>query len=91
MIPKVVLISLFLLTLSACSTTEIVEKPVPVEVVKTEFVPVPADLVAEIPKNTVPDGLTFADALELWSEDRAIIDTLNARLRGIQGLSEDSE
>ena len=60
----------------------------PVEVVVRERVPVPPDLLAESPKQAIPDTLTFGQAIELWSEDRASLDTVNGQLRGIKELSE---
>jgi len=49
---------------------------------------VPPDLLAESPKQAIPDTLTFGQAIELWSEDRASLDTVNGQLRGIKELSE---
>lgn len=79
------LMSLAILS-TGCARTEVVERPVPVEVVKYEQVPVPADLLSPIPPQVVPDALSFAQALELWIEDREAIERLNGRLRAIQEL-----
>lgn len=75
-----------LLLLSGCGTTTVIEKPVPVEVIKVERVPVPQDLLSPVLPGRVPDGLSFAEALEMWVEDRQTIDTLNDRLRAIESL-----
>lgn len=82
-------LSLFLLswlTLSGCSNTRIVEKPVPVEVVRVEVVPIPAELLHVEHKQSIPDQITYGQAIELWSEDRATIDILNGRLDAIRIL-----
>ena len=82
-----VLIPLFLtLSLTACGTERLVEKPVPVEVVRVEYIPIPADMFHMEQKQTIPETLTYGQAIELWSEDRATIEALNARLRAIQAL-----
>ena len=74
--------------LVGCGTTEvIVEKPVPVEVVRVERVPVPIDLLIQRNKSTLPDALKYGEALQLWAEDRANLDSVNAQLGAIQGLS----
>ena len=41
------------------------------------MVPVPADLLVQHQKTTIPESLTYGDAMQLWSADRAIIDTQN--------------
>ncbi len=74
------------LSLTACGTTRVVEKPVPVEIVRTERVPVPADLLTPVPRETIPESLSFAQALELWQLDRESVEKLNGRLRAIQAL-----
>lgn len=86
-----VLIPLCLLSFcTACGTTEIIEKPVPVEVEVVKWVPVPKDLTREVPKRSIPTALTYGQAIELWSMDRASLETANARLRAIQGLSDET-
>ena len=83
----IALIPLFLpLFLTACATERIVEKPVPVYIDRVEYVPVPADLTETRQKQAIPDGLTYAGALELWAKDRETIDVLNGTLMGISSL-----
>ena len=85
-----VLILLFLASwLTACATEVIVEKPVPVEVEVVRWTPIPADLTEQIIKKPIPVGLTYGEAIDLWSQDRVSLDVVNARLRGIQELSDD--
>ena len=76
------------LSLSGCGQTEIIERPVPVEVVRTEFVPIPADLTEPGAPAVIPDGLTYGDALELWAVDRATIETQAERLRQIRAIGQ---
>lgn len=84
-----VLIPLFtLLLLGACGTTKIVEKPVPVEVVRFERVPVPSDLLVRHQPATIPEQLTYGEAIQLWSADRAIIETLLGQIRAIESLND---
>jgi hypothetical protein len=78
------------LTLSGCESTRIVEKPVPVEVVRVERVPVPADLLIRHIKVTIPPTLTYGEAIQLWAEDRAIVDKLNGQLQAIEVLNDGS-
>lgn len=75
-----------LLLLSGCGTDRIIDRPVTVEVVKREYVAVPADLVSEVPPVVIPDGVTYGELIELHARDRAIIYRLNGKLRGIAAL-----
>lgn len=75
-----------LLWLTACATERIVEKPVPVEIVKTEYVPIPTDLLRVEPKQVVPEQLTYGQAIELWAEDRASLEKVNGRLKAVGSL-----
>ena len=83
---------ILLLTLpwfAACGATKIVEKPVPYPVPgPTQYVEVPADLTLNREKTTIPESITYGQALELWSRDRSTIDTLNGQLLGIKSLNE---
>ena len=80
---------LFLIPLfGGCATERIVEKPVPVNVVRTERVPVPSDMLVRHQKTTVPDSLTYGEAIQLWSEDRRIIDTLLGQIEAIEALND---
>ena len=76
------------ISLTGCATERIVEVPVPVEIIRTEYIPVPGDLLTPLPKATIPNGLTYGQALERWYSDRATIDKLNALLLGIKSLNE---
>jgi len=73
--------------LAGCVREVIVEKPVPVEVVVEKPIPVPADFLIQRNKSTFQGSLTYGEALQLWSADRANLDILNAQIRAIQGLS----
>jgi hypothetical protein len=53
-------------------------------------VPVPDNLLLQHQKTTIPESMTYGEALQLWAEDRGIIDTLLGQLLGIKSLS-DSE
>ena len=84
------LILLCLLTcLTACANERIVERPVPVEIPVTEFIPVPQELTRPIEKAIIPNSLNFGDALVLWAQDRATIEALNSRLAEIGELDGD--
>lgn len=87
-----ILLSLTLF-LTACGTDRVVQRPEVVRVVERVYIPVPEDLVQEIPKTSIEGVNTYGDALEAWANDRAIIDALNGQLRGIGSLNErdDSE
>lgn len=84
------LFPLILLTLYGCESVRIVEKPVPFEVTVFERVPVPDEHLVQHPKSTIPDTLTYAEGIQLWAEDRAIIDTQNGQLEAIGVLSHES-
>lgn len=75
------------LLLTACANEKIVERPVPYEVVNTEYVPVPEDLTAPVDTATIPDSITYGDALILWAQDRAAIARLNAQLEAIREIT----
>jgi len=78
---------LFLLSLStACAREVLVDRPVPVEIVKMERVSVPADLLVTQEPAEIPEGLTYGDALHLWSIDRAALETVNGRLEAVRAL-----
>lgn len=85
-----VLILLSLTTLfAACGTERVVEKPVLVEVPgPVEYVAVPADLLLRHIKTTIPATLTYGEALQLWAEDRAIIEKQNGQLAAIEVLND---
>jgi len=78
---------LFLLSLStACAREVLVDRPVPVEIVKVERVSVPSDLLVTETPAEIPEGLTYGDALHLWSIDRAALETVNGRLEAVRAL-----
>ena len=80
---------ILLLTLplfASCSAERIVDRPVPVEVVRTEYVPVPLSLTEPIAPATIPDNITYGTALTLWAQDRRALLDLNARLLEIRNL-----
>ncbi len=74
------------LLLSGCASERIVERPVPVPVETVKYIPVPADLLVPCQKASVPQGVTYGEALALWSRDRASVDTCAARLLAIRQL-----
>ena len=81
-------IPLFLpLLLIACANETIVEVPVLVEVPVTQWREIPPELTRQQSKTTIPDALTYGEALEAWSRDRAAVDKLNGQLLGIKSLS----
>ena len=84
----VALMSLCILTLlMGCAPSRIVEKPVPVTIEVTKYREFPAGLTQTAPVSSIPDDLTYSQALALWAADRASLITANARLRGIQEVS----
>lgn len=85
-----VLIPLCLLSLlTACGTERVITKPVVVETTKIERVLVPADLLVQHQKTTIPEALTYGEAIELWSLDRASIEKQNGQLKAIESLNEE--
>lgn len=86
---RVLILAFLTLLLTACATEKIVPLPVPVEIEVVKWTPIPDDLTEEIPKQAIPDELTYGEAIDLWSQDRSSLDTVNGRLRGIQELSDD--
>ena len=78
--------------LTACGTERVITQPEVVEVVRVERVTVPGDLLIQHNKTTIQEGpVSFAEAIEYWSLDRAIIDTLNGQIRAIESLNDESE
>jgi hypothetical protein len=71
---------------AACANERLIEVPVPVEIVRVERVPVPTDLLVTEAPAEIPQGLTFGDALYLWSVDRASLETVNGRLEAVRAL-----
>lgn len=82
-----VLTPLFLLTFSACSTERVITQPEVVEVVRVERVTIPPDLLVLHNPTTLPEALTYGEALQLWAEDRSIIKTLLGQLQAIESLN----
>jgi hypothetical protein len=80
-------ICLFLsLWLNGCAHETLVEVPVPVEVVRVERIPVPADLLVTEAPAEIPEGLTYGQAIHLWSIDRAKLETVNGRIDAVRAL-----
>jgi hypothetical protein len=77
-----------LIFLAACGQTRIVEKPVPVEVITVERVPVPDDLLIEHMPSTIPEGLTYGEAIQLWMADRDTIAIHNGQIKAIKSLND---
>ena len=73
--------------LAGCATERVVLVPEVVTVVETQWREIPGDLTRTQGKTTVPATLTYGEALEAWSRDRAAIDKLNGQLTGIRSLS----
>ena len=76
------------LLFAGCASERIVDRPVPVEVVRTEYVPVPESLVTPIEPSAIPDKITYGMALTLWAQDRKTIANLNEQLRAIRSLKD---
>jgi hypothetical protein len=85
---NVLMLSFILACLAACGTQKVVEKPVLVETVRVERVPVPADLLALHQPTTIPESMTYGEAMQLWSADRGIIHTLLGQIEAIRSLNE---
>lgn len=82
-----VLMTVFLLTLlSACSSN-------PVPVIQTEYVevelppkliPVSDDLTKPVPRQDIPQGITWRKLVELLMKDRASLEVANGQLEAIR-------
>ena len=69
--------------LAGCGSTQIIEKPVPVEVPgPVEWREIPQDLFVIHQKSTIPETLTWSEVAQLWTADRETIDLLNAQSIG---------
>ena len=82
-----VLIPLSLLIFSGCSTEKVITQPEVVEIIKVERVSVPNELLVKHQPTTVPETLTYGEALQLWAEDRGIIKTQNGQIAAIESLN----
>ena len=78
-----------LILLPACGSsppvvtqTELVE----VEVCEGQRVPVSGDLTKPVPKQTIPEGITYRELIELLIRDRAGLDQANGQLEAIKEL-----
>lgn len=85
---RVLTLLFILICLAACGQTRIVETPVPVEIVRVERVGVPHQLLVRYVKTDIPESITYGDSFQLWAEDRASIDKLNAQIAAIESLNE---
>lgn len=83
---RVLILTCLPLFLTACATETVVEKPVVVPVVETKWRAIPSDLTRRCPKSVIPATATYGEVIELWSKDRAAIDTCNGRLAGVESL-----
>jgi hypothetical protein len=78
--------------LAACGTTRVVASPVAVEIEgAVQWQDIPADLLVFHQKTTIPEELTYGEAMQLWSADRGIIDTLLGQIEGISTLNNESQ
>ena len=76
-----------LLFLTACATERLVPVPEVVEVPgPIRYVEIPAQLTERCQKVEIPEQATYAEAIELWAEDRSSIDACNGKLAGIESL-----
>lgn len=90
MLMRVSIVLCILIFLAACGTTRVVASPVPVEVPgPVQWQDVPAALLVLHQKATIPGELTYGEAMQLWSADRGIIDTLLGQLEGISSLNDE--
>lgn len=78
--------------LHGCSGQRVIEKPIVVTVSgPVKHIEVPAELLVQHNKTTIPESLTYGEAMQLWGADRATIDTQNGQTQGIAILNlEDS-
>lgn len=83
------LIPLLTIALFGCSAERIVDRPVPVEIVRTEYVPVPMELTKAVPPADIPDTITYGQALTLWAQDRKALLNANEQLMAIRKLVDD--
>jgi hypothetical protein len=51
-----------------------------------ERIPVPTDLLVTEAPAEIPEGLTYGQAIHLWSIDRAALETVNGRLEAVRVL-----
>lgn len=79
---------LIVLLLNACGTERVITRPVIHERQVACYVPVPLDFLEQPTLTSVPDDLTYGEALTLWAEDRAALLVAVARLRSIQALNQ---
>jgi len=71
---------------SGCAQTRVVERPVPVEVVRVEYVPIPAECRAPCPPDPQPvrQGDPAGRLVDAYRAQQAIIACLRARLECIE-------
>ena len=75
-------------TLSGCSSQEVVTpQPVIIEIPgPVQFVDIPPDLLVLHNKSTIPDELTFGQAMQLWVADRETIDIYVGNTEALKSL-----
>jgi hypothetical protein len=57
-----------------------------VEIIKVERILVPSDLLVTEKPAEIPQGLTYGQALHLWSIDRASLEVVNGRIEAVRVL-----
>ena len=77
-----------LLFLTSCGSERVIEKPVIHEVVRIERIAVPSEHLVRHIKTTIPETISYGEAIQLWSEDRAIIEIQNGQLEAIEVLND---
>lgn len=72
---------------TACVSTEVIEKPVPVPVPgPVQYIPIPDELLLAPEKVQMPTSLTYGEALKLWAEDRKMLDIASGNIDAIRLL-----
>ena len=86
---RLLLLGIIISIITACTPERVIEKPVVQTVVETRWREVPAELTKPCPKAEIVDEMTYGEAIEAWSRDRAAIDVCNGKLAGIESLGDD--
>ena len=84
---KIIICTSLCLLMAGCAREIIVEKPVPVPYETVIYKPIPPDLLIRHQKSTLPAEPLYGEGLQLCASDRANLDSCNAQLESIQGLS----
>ena len=86
---RVCLIPCLLISLVACSNQpEVVTRTefVEIEVCEGEFEPVDGELTKRVPKQVIPQGITWKELIDLLLRDRASLEAVNGKLETIENL-----